>query len=267
MQLTVLSNQITGSNSNSPSMNRKRAIEGLRKIGVDVIESDTPQSKIVMCWGWKRGVSLKKSGYRVLVMERGYIGDRMHYTSLGWDGLNGHAKFPHYPEDGGKRFLSHGGIIKPWLRGGKYILLLGQVRNDASLQNKDIGRWYLKTAEKLGQIYDLSVFFRPHPHAVRRGGYSGVKGLRNIAGSLEEAVAGALFTVAYNSNSCLDSILQGKPSYAGDRGTMVYDLCMKALDDVIYPEREDKLHALAWTQWSHNEVAEGIPFKKLLEMV
>lgn len=266
MRLTVLDSRITGSNSNSPSANRQRTIEGLRNIGVDVVTGDTPQTKHVVCWGWKNGAALKRAGHRVLVMERAYIGDRMHYTSLGWDGLNGHARFPQYPDDGGQRFKSQGGIIKPWVREGKYILILGQVRNDASLQNKDIGRWYAKIAEKAAEIHGLPIYFRPHPHSIRRGGYSSVKGLRTLGGTLEEAIDDALFTIAYNSNSCLDSILHGKPCFAGDKGTMVYDLCSKDIGTIVYPEREEKLHALAWTQWNHDEVSRGTPFKKLLEM-
>lgn len=222
------------------------------------------KSKNVSCWGWRQGKFLREAGKNVLVMERSYIGDRFKYMSLGWNGLNGHAMFPQYTDDGGKRFKEIGGSIKPWKEGGKYIVILGQVKNDASLQGMDITDWYLNTAKEARQ-YGVPVYFRPHPDSARRGGYTHIHGIDNISGTLDEVLDGALFTAAFNSNSCLDSILMGVPCYAGDKGTMVYDLCMKDIGHIIMPEREHVLHSIAFTQWTTEEISQGLPIKGLLE--
>lgn len=219
----------------------------------------------VATWGWRFGKDLFQRGHSVLVMERGYVGDRFKYTSLGWNGLNNHAVFPSYPDDGGERFRAHGGFIKPWKKHGEYILILGQVKGDASLQGKDLSRWYEETAKKARDIYDLPVYFRAHPDSQRRGGYTSVNGIENKEGTLQDALDGALFTIAYNSNSCLDSILAGVPCFAGDKGTMAWDLCMPSLDKLEYPERERVVHSIAWTQWTIEEISQGIPIKALIE--
>lgn len=221
------------------------------------------RSKTVACWGWRKGKQLRDSGKNVLVMERSYIGDRFHYYSLGWNGLNGHATFPEYPDDGGERFRSQGGIIKPWKKDGKYVLILGQVKKDASLQGMDIKDWYLEIAEK-AKVHGLPVYFRPHPDAWRRGGYENI-GIPELKGTLDDALSGSKFTIAFNSNSCLDSILAGVPCYAGDKGTMAYDLCMKDIGEIIYPDRESLVHKIAFTQWTLDEIASGLPIKGLIE--
>ena len=46
----------------------------------------------VAVWGWRHGAPLRAAGHKVLVMERGYLGDRMAWTSLAWNGLNGRAQ-------------------------------------------------------------------------------------------------------------------------------------------------------------------------------
>lgn len=242
--------------------------EGLSKIGIQSVlayETFSTKTNFAACWGWRKGKELRDKGHNVVVMERGYIGDRFKYTSLGWNGLNGYATFPNYPDDGGDRFRSHGGIIKPWKKHGEYILILGQVKGDASLQNKDISQWYRNIAKQAYEIYGLPVYFRPHPESIRRGGYTHVSGIENKAGTLEDALSGALFTIAYNSNSCLDSILSGVPCFAGDKGTMAWGLCMDDIGSLEYPEREKIAHSISWTQWTLDEIRTGEPIRKLME--
>lgn len=267
--IAILGSNVKEPIGNSPSDHRALLAMGLRNNGVECVEIigtiPPPNCKTVACWGWKRGKALRDKGYNVLIMERGYIGDRFKYTSLGWNGLNNYATFPSYPDDGGERFNKHGGIIKPWKRHGEYILILGQVRGDASLKDYDVSRWYGEIAIKAKEIYNLPVYFRPHPESVRRGGYFSVNGIENMGGSLQEAMSGALFTIAYNSNSCLDSILSGVPCFAGDRGTMAWELCMPKINELIYPERERIAHSIAWTQWTQEEISSGFALKGLFE--
>lgn len=223
------------------------------------------RNKNVAIWGWRLGKELYLRGHNCLIMERGYIGDRFKYTAMGWNGLNNYATFPKYPDDNGERFRQHNVKIKPWKKNGEYIVIMGQVHNDASLQGNDISQWYSDIAKKAYDIYKKPVFFRPHPDAMRRGGYMYVDGLKNIVGNLDDVLESALFTIAFNSNSCLDSIIAGVPCYAGDKGTMAYDLCMKDLNNLIYPSREKKLHEISYTQWNLNEIAAGTPIKRLIE--
>lgn len=255
---------------NSPSGHRTALMKGFEKLGVEHIVINNgafPKTKKIVCWGWRKGAAYRNTGaFEVLVMERGYIGDRFSYTSLGWNGLNNYATFPEYPDDGGARFRAHGGVLKPWKTGGKYAVILGQVKGDASLKGQDISPWYAQTAEEIRQFYDIPVYFRPHPDCMRRGGYHSVDGCPKIDGTLQEVLDGALFTVAYNSNSCLDSVLSGVPCYAGDKGTMAWDLCMKDIKKIVMPDREKVVNAIAWKQWTTEEIESGEALKRLVEV-
>lgn len=252
----------------SPTDLRSAAVVGLKRLGIEYYFAAPTNvvNETAICWGWRFGKILRNNGCEVLLMERGYIGDRYIYTSLGWNGLNGYGTFPEYQDDGGERFRAHGGEIKPWKDGGKYILILGQVTGDQSLKGRDLVPWYQQIAERARSRWKVPVYFRPHPMG-RQKGYSHVPGIENFPeSSLDDALSGALFTIAFNSNSCLDSILAGVPCYAGDKGTMAWDLCMRDITNIVRPDREKVVHKIAWTQWSREEIEEGTPLKRLLNV-
>lgn len=240
--------------------------EGLSALGISSILCESisqVRTKYVACWGWRLGKKLRDLGHEVLVMERGYIGDRFKYTSLGWNGLNGHAEFPEYPKDNGERFREHGGEIKPW-KEGRYALILGQVPKDASLQGKDLIPWYRQKAKEAKEIHGIDSYFRQHPDCKRKGIRQLVKGTLTSRTTLQEALEGAKFTIAYNSNSCVDSILAGVPCVAGNKGTMAWDMCGKSVSEIITPEREEWAYSLAWKQWSIEEIRSGYALKGLV---
>lgn len=239
---------------------------GLKTYGISTRLSTNPlenhATKYVACWGWRVGKSLRERGHEVLVMERGYVGNRFQHTSLGWNGLNGHATFPHYPYDE-KRFYDHGGFIKPWKRKGDYILILGQVPRDASLQGMDMMPWYEEKALLASNHYGLPVHFRPHPDLAKRGIRQKVAGTQLSQGTLQEALDGAYFTICFNSNSSVDSLMHGVPCVVGDRGSMVYDMCSTDLHNLNYGSRDD-LHTLAWKQWTLQEIETGFALKGIV---
>lgn len=241
--------------------------EGLSKFGVKAKRAHSlsqVDTKYVACWGWRKGKELRERGYDVLVMERGYIGNRFLYTSLGWNGLNGHASFFQHEYDGLKRFKEHGGILKPWKTGGESALILGQVPNDASLQGKNMMPWYEDMARQIRLAHDIPVYFRPHPDVRRKGIVQNVKGAVLSTGTLQEALEDAAFVCSYNSNSLCDAIINGVPAYAGDKGTMVYDLCSHDIGKIIMPDREKTLAQIAWTQWTMDEIKSGEALKGIV---
>lgn len=255
-----------GAGPRSPGAHRTAFVQGLRALGIPTGHKPGPREPVA-CWGWRVGQRFAASGHPVIVMERGYVGDRFAYTSLGWNGLNGYARFPEYPDDGGARFLEHGGRILPWRESGDYVLILGQVRGDMSLRGRDLTGWYAEQAALAARRYGLPVYFRPHPLG-REKGFASVPGVRELPEcSLADALAGARLAIAYNSNACLDAVLAGVPCYAGDRGTMAWRLCMRRVDELAYPDREEVAHQIAWCQWSLEEIASGRALVELMKNV
>jgi hypothetical protein len=243
--------------------NMEAVYEGFKTLGIPAVfqGANVPiKTKRAAIWGWRLGEELRAKGHDILVCEHGYISDRFKYTSLGWNGLNGHATHAPAHDDNGERFRAIGGVIHPW----KYnpdapVLLLGQLKNDQSLQGLDIEKTYNEWVKKIGK----PVIYRPHPVGVQRGVHINVKGVEMSQGTLYEALDNCSYALAFNSNSLVDALMYGVPAVAMDRGSMVYEICGKGLNHVIRPDREETLHKLAWTQWTLEEIATGKPLERL----
>lgn len=244
--------------------------EGLNNLGIPgkiLFSHQRPTSQFVACWGWRRGKELRDQGHEVLVMERGYLADRFQYTSLAWNGLNGHGKFPEYPDDGGARFQSLNLEVKPWKTSGKYILIMGQVPTDASLQGRDLLPWYISAAQRAAQFYRLPVKFRQHPDLTKKGILQQVPGTVHSSNSLAEDLADARLCICFNSNSAVDAVLAGVPVIVGDKGTMAWEMASTAIRRPRTPDRTAWLHRLAHTQWKLEEIRAGVPLPFLLDVI
>lgn len=229
---------------------------GLRAHGIDakVTHRAEPGSQeTVICWGWRVGQVHRAAGADVLVMERGYLGDRFAWTSLGWNGLNNYATVPLAPNDGGLRFNAHfGQLLKPWNPEGDYVLICGQVPGDQSLKGQDLKPWYAAQAAYY-RAAGHEVRFRPHPLAARRERPAVVPGAPTLEGSLEDALAGARLVVSYNSNAGVDALLAGKPAHVEDPGSMAWDATV--------PDRMPWLAKLAWRQFTLDEIRSGFAWE------
>lgn len=217
----------------------------------------------VACWGWRHGEIYRKQGKDVIIMERGYLGDRFHWTSLAWNGLNGRATFPEYPADS-SRFEKHFSM-QPWKQGGDYVLIAGQVPGDASLQGINLMPWYTDAARKAREAYGLPVLFRPHPQVAARGYKQKPGHTEPSTGTLAEALAGAAVVITWNSNTGVDSVLAGVPTVTGDEGSMAREVTGHEIGEMVRPDREAWAHRLAWRQWTMDEIVSGEALVGLLK--
>jgi len=233
-------------------------IEGFKAHGVNAIGAPNSyhiKTKSVACWGWKMGKRLRAAGHDVLVIERGYLGDRFKWTSLAWNGLNGHGEFPRI-DGSSDRFATHFGLT-PWQTNGDYVLVMGQVPGDESLQGRDLLSWYADAAKTAEKVYQKPVLFRPHPEAIRKGYKQKLTGFENCFLPLRDSLQFAHAVVTFNSNSAVDAVVQGVPCIVFDKGTMAWDVAGKKIGERITPSRERWAAALAWKQWSMDEIASG----------
>ncbi len=240
-------------------------ISGLKRHGITDVSfqhsQDLPPCDLAVFWGHRQhGIISKqrRAGNHYLVMERGYIGDRFLWTSLGFDGLNGRAKFPKI-DDGMKRWNQHfAQYLKPWKEtAGKTAIIMGQVRGDESVRAIDFEQWIIDIDKSLRQL-NFVVWFRPHPgEPCYRP-----KDIRVLPGPLDQALYMASLAVTYNSNSGVDAVLAGVPVHAADPGSMVYDLsCRIAIP--WRPPREYWCAKMAYTQWLPEEIESGAAWDAL----
>lgn len=246
--------------------------EGLNRHGIEVeIRGDAhrapgpPAGDFAVCWGWRKGAQLRARGYDVLVVERGYIGDRREWTSLAWNGLNGRGDF--CLEDGVRRpdaarraLLKE--MVKPWRpaarRKSDIILLMGQVPQDQSLQGKDLEPWYRDMARQARLAHGLPVLFRPHPVAVQKRRHR-FNGLAESGGTLSQDLARAWGVVTFNSNSAVDAVLAGVPAMTVDPGAMAWAVTAHEMNMLGQrPPRAAWAARVSWCQWQLGELCAGV---------
>lgn len=227
------------------------------------------KAEVVACWGWRNGRTLAGQGKRVLVMERAYIGDRFHWISLSWDGLNGKARFPAVDDDGRRWRLAFDGALRrrrdPAAAGP--VIVFGQVPNDMSLEGWPSSAWYIDAGDRLRER-GLNPVFRPHPldpHAARYRASGRAFGMEVQTGDLREALEQATAAVAWNSNSLTDAAMAGVPILAGSPGAMTWPIAGRSLDDLPrLGEREGVwANRMAFAQWEPSEIAAGIAWDAL----
>jgi hypothetical protein len=234
--------------------------KGLQRHGLEaevLLPGKSAKCDLAVCWGVKRRLEMH-SGRRALILERGYLGDRLNtWTSAGYDGLNGYADFLNHGKDS-SRFDRHYGpdFLKPWRTSpkGNLVVIMGQVRGDASLRGMNIDLWYKQVADRLLRC-GHRVGFRPHP--LFRSAVNNPK-VEQLNGSLEEALKRAKYVVTYNSNSGVDAVVAGLPTVTCDPGSMAWPIT--GHDVAIPPPTPDRAAwaaRMAWCQWTMEELANG----------
>jgi hypothetical protein len=211
---------------------------------------------MALTWGLKHYKQLEKTYSKILVAECGFIGNRLEACSLGWNGLNGRANFCIPAEPSLKRFESFA-EIKPWKSSGNCIIIMGQVPGDASLRGKNLAPWYLALAKNLNSIYKLPVLFKPHPSCIKQRRHYSLE-LPYFTGTAQEAYTHAKYIAVWNSNSAVESVLAGCPTWTFDKGSMAWEVTgHKITSPPPTPERLQWAARLAYCQWSPQELRSG----------
>lgn len=192
----------------------------------------------------------------VIVLEKGYI-KRNEYYAVGLNGLNGRAQFNNNnsPPD---RWNKLDVDLNPWRTHGEHILLIGQVPWDASVQHTDHIEWLTKTVAQIKEITDRPIIFRPHPLAATQT--PSLLGTSRSVNTLETDLINAHAVVTFSSNTGVDAILQGIPSYAADQGSMIWNIANKDITHINAPAlktREQWVNDIAYTQWNYDEMRSG----------
>lgn len=215
---------------------------------------------------WPRGKVFRQQREQnldVVVLETGYVnrgdGESNHYAA-GFNGLNGRADFRNKGM-GPERWDALGAQLRPYSRGSN-IILCAQVPHDASVGMHDHRRWLLETSQELQRATRRSIVFRPHPLFK----YPQLPGCKFSDGPLEKDLENAHCVVTFNSNSAVEALIYGKPVFAFDEGSMVWDVCNKSLEQLEEPELSDRkqwARDLAYCQWTIQEMSQGLAWKHL----
>ena len=251
--------------------------------GYDVVWND-PISDVDVIWSvlwhgrmaknkdiWDRNQRLSKP---TIVLEVGGI-QRGSTWKVGLNGINKDAYFGDVGMDS-SRAISLGIKLKPWRTDGKYILICGQ--HDKSLQWQGMPRmsnWFLNTYDEIRKHTDRPIIFRPHPRCrlpeIERG-------LRHVFRQEPQHVNGTYdsfdmgfndihCTISYSSNPGVHSVIEGVPAFVSTH-SLAYDVAndidfLHDIENPVMPDRTQWLNDYAHTEYTIEEISQGIPLKRL----
>jgi len=220
---------------------------------------------------WERN---QRENRPTIVLEVGGI-KRGTTWKVGLNGINRDAFFG-YDGNDDTRSIQLGLKLLPWQTQGKNILICGQ--HDKSLQWTNMSRmsnWFLNTYDEIRKYTDKPIIFRPHPRCrlehIERG-------LHNVTRQEPQYINGTyddfdmgfsdiFATVSWSSNPGIHSIINGVPAFVGP-SSLAYPVAndisnMAKILDPIRPDRQQWLNDYAHTEWTVEEISQGIPINHL----
>lgn len=240
--------------------------EGLRVHGEHVELCNAAQYRpcdLAVVWGLNHPW-LKQHKGRLLVLERGYVGDRSRWAAAGWNSINGWADF-RYDKPLNGRAKDLGWEPKPWTTDSSgCVLIAGQVPGDNSVRHIDLVDAYQQIVDWLSVSCLREVRFRPHPlSSTKRWSFLGVECTQR---SLADDLAESFVVVTINSNCAVDAVMEGVPAVTLDDGSVARDVTGHDLQDALIPLRPDRdrwLNRIAHSQWTVNEMSSGMTWEHL----
>jgi len=212
----------------------------------------------------------QEKGFKTVVLETGYVkrgAGEYNYYAAGFNGLNRAADFKNQgmPSD---RWEKLDMSLLPWLwesyRTGTDIILCGQVPHDANVQNIRFQDFLEVSLREIRKYSDRKIIFRPHP--MMR--LPPIEDTEYSTGPLAFDLNRAHALVVYNSNISVDAVIAGVPVFAGNDNTMAWDMCNKDirfLENPEYPDRHQWAWDLAYSQWTPDEMREGLTWRHLFD--
>ena len=213
-----------------------------------------------------------------IVLEVGGI-KRGTTWKVGLNGINRDAYFgPNNNNDTRHRLL--GLSLKPWRTSGEFILIAGQ--HDKSLQWQNMppmSNWFLETYDEIRKHTERPILFRPHPRCQLPHIERGLKNVhrqqpRKISGSYDDYdmdFNDIWATISYSSNPGIHSILNGVPAFVGTSSlayTAANDIdFLHDIEQPFMPDRQQWLNDYAHTEYTLEEIAQGIPLNYLTNMM
>ena len=224
---------------------------------------------------WTRCRELRKP---VIVLEVGGI-KRGTTWKVGLNGINRDAYFGDSNNDDSRKRLL-GLEVKPWRTSSKYILLCGQ--HDKSLQWQDMPRmsnWFLNTYDEIRKHTDRPIIFRPHPRCRLEHIERGLKHVyrqepKHVNGTYDSFDMGfndIHCTISYSSNPGIHSIIEGVPAFVSTH-SLAYDVgndidFLHDIEKPLMPDRTQWLNDYAYTEWTVEEISQGLPLKRLTDKI
>jgi len=256
--------------------------KGAKKLGYSFIENSS-SCDVDVIWSvlWHGRMSrnqfiwqnAKKQNKPIIVLEAGSI-RRGTTWKVGLNGVNRDAYFSPLGNDN-TRARKLGLTCKEWRAEGNYILICGQHDRSEQWQNlPPIEEWVSQQVKLIRKYTDRPIVLRPHPRCYSRNFDKKlditVQQPHKLPGSYDDydmKFTGAHAVINWSSNPGIHAVLNGIPAFVGPSslaypvGNTDYSL----IESPLMPDRTQWLNDYAHTEYTLDEIKEGIPLKYLTE--
>ena len=257
--------------------------DSLVAAGHDVVWND-PVSDVDVIWSvlfsgrmvhnkniWERNMAKSKP---TIVLEVGGI-KRNTTWKVGLNGINRNAYFGPNGNTSDRR-ISLDLSLKPWRTRGEYILIAGQHSKSLQWQSMpQMSNWFLQTYDTIRKHTTRPILFRPHPRCRLEHIERGLKHVyrqqpRQLPSTYDDYdmdFNNVWATISYSSNPGIHSIINGVPAFVGP-ASLAYDASndidfLHDIENPVMPDRTQWLNDYAWTEFTIEEIASGLPLKRL----
>jgi hypothetical protein len=138
--------------------------------------------------------------------------------------------------------------------------------------------WFLQTYDAIRKHTDRPIIFRPHPRCRLPAIEHGLKYVyrqepRQLTGTYDDFdldFENIWATVSWSSNPGIHSVIEGVPAFVGP-DSLAYDVAAHNLADIENRDtqihnRQQWINDLAWTEYTVEEIAQGLPLDSLTPM-
>jgi len=220
---------------------------------------------------WQRNAADAKP---TIVLEVGGI-QRGTTWKVGLNGINRDAYFGPDSNNSDRHHLL-GLSLKPWRTDGEFVLICGQ--HDKSLQWKgmpSVSNWLLQTIDTVRTHTTRPIIFRPHPRCHLPHIEKEFKNVfrqepRHVSNTYDDYdinFTNVWATISHSSNPGIHSILNGVPAFVSTHN-LAYPVSndidfLHDIESPVMPDRTQWLNDYAHTEWTIEEISQGIPLKRL----
>ena len=216
--------------------------------------------------------SCQSRSKQIIVLEVGSI-KRGITWKVGINGINRDGNFGPMGNNS-DRANSLGLSLKPWRSKGDHILICGQHEKSLQWENMPkMNQWVSSIIEEIKSHTDKAIVFRPHPRCF-------VDGLENkyenvyidtpqkINGTYDDfnlSFKDCYAVINWSSNPGIQAIISGIPAFTGP-SSLAWPVANTGLETITNPkkpERQQWLNDYAWTEYTIEEISQGIPLKRL----
>jgi hypothetical protein len=231
------------------------------------------QNKLI----WNRARAANKP---IIVLEVGHI-QRGITWKVGLNGINRDAFFG--PRGNNNHRASVLALeLKEWQNNtnGPIIICTQHSKSQQWANMPTVRDWAIQTVDEIRRHTDRHIVIRSHPRCPLPMIELEFKHVKNISRDLPIKINGtyddynfkydhAWAVVNWSSNPAVEAVRNGIPVFVGP-SSLAWDVGNRSLDTINSPSKPDRqqwLNDLAWTEFTVQEIAQGLPLKQLTSIL